>query len=238
MTYSHACIQLTDVAFRWPNSKETLIDVPSLKIHAGSSLFIHGASGSGKSTLLNLITGVLAPNQGSINILDNELNKQSSKWRDQFRADHIGIIFQQFNLIPYLSVIDNISLPCMFSRRRLARVEIDHETILEQAHRLLEGLKLDAKEISTRNVTELSTGQQQRIAVARALIGSPEIIIADEPTSSLDADATNSFIDLLFEQVENTKSTLVFVSHNKSLNKHFDQSISFNELNLTSAVCN
>lgn len=234
MSSSHPCIQLSDITFSWPNSEKPLINIPSLTINTGSSLFIQGASGSGKSTLLNIITGVLTPTQGTIKILRKELSKQNAQQRDQFRADHFGIIFQQFNLIPYLSVLENICLPCMFSKRRAARIEIAHETLTEQAHRLLDGLNLNAKEISSRNVTELSTGQQQRIAVARALIGSPEIIIADEPTSSLDADATKSFMDILFEQVNKTNSTLIFVSHDKALDNHFDQSISFDELNASS----
>jgi putative ABC transport system ATP-binding protein len=232
MITSSSCIQLTDLKFGWPNSNKSLINIPSLQINTGSSLFIQGASGSGKSTLLNLISGVLSPSHGSINILGHELTNQKPKQHDQFRADHFGIIFQQFNLIPYLTVLENICLPCMFSKRRATRVQVDHETLIEQASRLLTGLRLDAKQIGACNVTELSTGQQQRIAVARALIGSPEIIIADEPTSSLDADATDSFMNILFEQARNSNSTLIFVSHDKSLNKRFDQSITFDELNL------
>lgn len=231
MTSSELCIELTDLTFCWKESKNAVINIPSLKINTGSSLFIQGASGSGKSTLLNLITGVLSPNQGTISILSNKITNQSSKQRDQFRADHFGIIFQQFNLIPYLNVLENISLPCMFSKRRSTRVEVDNETINEQACRLLNGLDLNARDIGSRNITELSTGQQQRIAVARALIGSPEIIIADEPTSALDADSTKSFMDLLFEQIEKTNSTLIFVSHDKSLNNNFDRCISIDELN-------
>lgn len=238
MTSTHSCIQLTDVNFCWPNSSKPLINIPSLTIHAGTSLFIQGASGSGKSTLLNLISGVLPPDNGTINILGNEITSLKSRQRDRFRADHFGIIFQQFNLIPYLSVLENICLPCMFSKRRTTRVEVDNETLHEQASRLLAGLKLDAKQIGERNVTELSTGQQQRIAVARALIGSPEIIIADEPTSALDADATDSFMNILFEQVTNANSTLLFVSHDRSLNKKFDQSITFDELNFAQPACN
>lgn len=233
MTSSQPCIQLSNIDFSWPKNSNPLINIPSLRVDAGSSLFIQGSSGCGKSTLLNLITGVLTPNQGKINILGNEITCQKSSQRDQFRADHFGIIFQQFNLIPYLTVLENICLPCMFSKRRATRVEVDHETLTEQAHRLLEGLQLDSHDIASRNVTELSTGQQQRIAVARALIGSPEIIIADEPTSALDSNATVSFMNLLFEQVMNSDSTLLFVSHDKSLAENFDRCISFDELNIT-----
>lgn len=233
MTSSQACIQLTNVDFSWPKSNKPLIHIPTFTMNAGSSLFIQGSSGCGKSTLLNLITGVLTPKQGTISILGNVITNQKPSQRDQFRADHFGIIFQQFNLIPYLTVLENICLPCMFSKRRATRVEADKETLTEQACRLLEALQLDSNEIGSRNVTELSTGQQQRIAVARALIGSPEIIIADEPTSALDNNATGSFMKVLFEQVIKSESTLLFVSHDASLAGRFDRCLSFDELNIT-----
>ena len=231
MTTPSECIRLTDVAFRWSKNSEHVIDIPSLSLHKDEKLFIYGPSGSGKSTLLNLITGVLSPNKGKIEILGENLFEKKAATRDQYRADHFGIIFQQFNLIPYLNVIENITLPCSFSMRRNTRVEAENKSLAQESKRLLQSLGLDQPDIVNRNVTELSTGQQQRVAAARALLGSPEIIIADEPTSSLDADAKLGFITLLFQELRNSGSALIFVSHDPSLAADFDRVLSFEEIN-------
>ena len=236
MTVSSECIRLTELAFRWNRDTSNIIQIPTLAIAKGETLFIHGASGSGKTTLLNLITGVLLPQKGNIEILGNQLTQQKQTARDRFRVDHFGIIFQQFNLIPYLNVYENITLPCSFSERRKTRIEVDRNTIAEESNRLLQALGLKDVGISQRNVTELSTGQQQRVAAARALIGSPEIIIADEPTSALDADAKQGFLKLLFEEVRNTNSALIFVSHDRSLASAFDRVESFEEINKDTIV--
>ena len=231
MTESAECIHLSKVAFRWHEGIPNTVDISNLTINHGESLFIYGPSGSGKTTLLNLITGVLLPRQGEINVLGNDLTKQKQAERDRFRVDHFGIIFQQFNLIPYLSVVENITLPCRFSERRKLRLEVEHKTEKDECQRLLAALGLTDTAIAQRNVTELSTGQQQRVAAARALIGSPEIIIADEPTSSLDADAKQGFLKLLFQEASKSNSSLVFVSHDRSLSNEFDRIVSFAEIN-------
>ncbi|MEM8843624.1 MAG: ABC transporter ATP-binding protein [Pseudomonadota bacterium] len=227
MIDSQKCIQISELSFRWPESASALLNIPSLSITQGESIFIQGSSGSGKSTLLNLITGVLLPNKGNITILGSNLNDQNHN--DQFRVDHFGIIFQQFNLIPYLNVFENITLPLSFSMRRKTRLEIAHKSLKAEATRLLDSLSLVGDNIQQRNVTELSTGQQQRVAVARALIGSPEIIIADEPTSALDADAKQDFLDLLFQESKHSHSTLIFVSHDQTLSNKFDRILSMSE---------
>lgn len=231
MTTPSECIRLTDVAFRWPTNSEHAIDIPSLCLRKGEKLFIYGPSGSGKSTLLNLITGVLSPDKGKIEILGENLCEKKAATRDQYRADHFGIIFQQFNLIPYLSVIENITLPCSFSMRRNSRIENEKKSSEQESRRLLQSLGMNDSNLVNRNVTELSTGQQQRVAAARALLGSPEIIIADEPTSSLDADAKLGFITLLFQELAKSGSALIFVSHDRSLAADFDRVLSFDEIN-------
>lgn len=228
---SQPCIQVQNLEFSWQGTHSSLINIPELSASRGEKVFIQGPSGSGKSTLLNLITGVLHPSNGDISILGNSLAALKPRHRDQFRTDHFGVIFQQFNLIPYLNVYENIALPCKFSKRRATRLEVDRETLQQQSQRLLNSLQLDSQQIGERNATELSTGQQQRVAVARALIGSPEIIIADEPTSALDEDAKQNFMQLLLSQVDRTNSTLLFVSHDKSLNSQFDRTIYFDQLN-------
>lgn len=226
-----ACLELSKIEFQWDENQPALLNIDSLSLNRGEKLFIHGPSGCGKSTLLNLITGVLSPTSGEINILGKNLFSLSQKNRDRFRVDHIGIIFQQFNLIPYLSVFENIALPCTFSWKRKEMLSIQKRTIYEESLRLLSSLGLNDEKIIAQNVTELSTGQQQRVAAARALIGSPEMIIADEPTSALDQDAKKGFLELLCKEAQSSNSAVLFVSHDLTLSTFFDRTISFNEIN-------
>lgn len=193
----------------------------------GEHVFIYGPSGSGKSTLLSLITGVQQHNSGSISILDTAFSTLSQKQKDRFRADHIGYIFQQFNLLPYLSVVENIVLPCQFSSQRKSNVT---GSLTQRAHELLDKLHLP-KSVREKPVIDLSVGQQQRVAAARALIGEPKIVIADEPTSALDYDNRSAFIELLMEEANRVGSTLVFVSHDPTLESLFERVIHLPTLN-------
>ncbi|PKF62996.1 methionine ABC transporter ATP-binding protein [Psychromonas sp. psych-6C06] len=222
-------IKINNLCFSWAN--KPIIDIPELLINHGEHLFIEGPSGSGKSTLLNLLAGVLIPQEGEITVLDQPLNKLSGSEKDSFRANHIGFIFQQFNLIPYLSVIDNITLPCSFSKSRKNKAITRSGNLKNEAIRLLNALGLDDKELFQRSVTELSVGQQQRVAAARAMLGSPDIIIADEPTSALDNEHRQAFIKTLFIECEKENITLIFVSHDKSLKQHFKHTINLPEIN-------
>jgi len=220
-------ILMQDVRFRWPGQQLDILDIPELTLNAGERLLIRGSSGSGKTTLLNLITGINLPDAGSIQILDTPLERLSAIKRDQFRADHLGVIFQQFNLLPYLSIVENVQLPCWFSKRRKSKAP---EGVTKAALRLLNELSIEQALIH-KPVNALSVGQQQRVAVARALIGCPEIIIADEPTSSLDMDNRNRFLELLFAEAEQLGSTLVFVSHDPYIANHFSRVIEMSEIN-------
>lgn len=198
-------------------------------------MFLHGPSGCGKSTLLNLISGVLDCQQGDIKLLGTSLSHSKASTRDRIRGDHIGFIFQVFNLLPYLSVLDNVVLPCRFSSVRKQRAEADFGSLKNAALEMLGHLGLNGSHLD-KPVTELSVGQQQRVAAARALMGSPELIIADEPTSALDADTRQAFIELLMGQVKQTGSGLLFVSHDHSLSQLFDHSVSLPELNAIEGV--
>jgi putative ABC transport system ATP-binding protein len=211
-------IVLQDVCFSWPEQERPLLQIPSLAVQPGENLFIQGASGSGKTTLLNLLAGVNLPGSGSIRVLGTALETLSHTRRDQFRADHLGVIFQQFNLLPYLSLLENIQLPCWFSRRKRERAG----DVNEAARRLLEHLNVPLS-LLNKPVAKLSVGQQQRVAVARALIGRPEVVIADEPTSALDTRNRNRFLELLFREAEAQGSTLVFVSHDEHIARQFDR---------------
>src|SRR5207248_6253336 len=163
-------IELSAVRFSWSREGPSVLHVDSLRVARGERLFLRGPSGSGKSTLLSLIAGVVTPQQGSIKLLGHDIGAQSGAARDRFRADHIGYIFQMFNLIPYLSVIENVGLPCHFSERRRARATRGDTSVETEALRLLERLDMDTHDLLNRPVSELSVGQQQRVAAARALI--------------------------------------------------------------------
>ena len=221
---AETAVVLSAVRFSWSDAAPAVLDIDSLRLARGDRMFLRGASGSGKSTLLNLIAGVIVPQQGSIEVLGLETGTLGGAARDRFRADHIGYIFQMFNLIPYLSVIENVGLPCLFSERRRARIAAAGTTVEAESARLLAQLDLDA-DLRRRPVTKLSVGQQQRVAAARALIGAPELVIADEPTSALDADRRTAFLDLLFRQCEREKAALIFASHDSSLAPLFDHTI-------------
>lgn len=222
-------INLTNLRFAW--QKKDVINIKALNIKKGQHLFIEGPSGSGKSTLLNLLGGVLTPQSGDVTILGQSLNALSSSQKDTFRANHIGFIFQQFNLIPYLSVLDNITLPCTFSKTRKEKALKQSQSLNEEAIRLLSALGLDDSALLQRSVNELSVGQQQRVAAARAMLGSPEIIIADEPTSALDSTHRQGFIKLLFDECQKEDITLIFVSHDTELKHHFTHSINLQQIN-------
>ncbi len=224
-------IKLENAYFRWKKDGPILLQIPKFRVRCGERVFIKGPSGSGKTTFLNLLGGVSIPETGLVSIMDTDMSTLGGAGRDAFRADHIGYIFQMFNLIPYLSLIENVTLPCRFSAKRRQRVLSQASTIEEEAKRILSGLELDVTKISSQPVSQLSIGQQQRVAAARSIIGSPELVIADEPTSSLDRDVRASFLELLFREVRNTKITLVFVSHDSSLESNFDRTVSLTELN-------
>lgn len=223
-------IQITGLRFAWNPSSPPVLHIPALEIETGQKVFVQGPSGSGKSTLLGLLAGIMAPQSGRIRVLGNRLDQMNGVERDRFRADHLGIIFQMFNLIPYLSVVENVTLPCHFSRSRQAQAT-RNSGIQTEARRLLSRLGLADSAVLSRPVTELSVGQQQRVAAARALMGSPEILIADEPTSALDTGHRRAFIDLLFAECARAQSTLVFVSHDTSLAARFDRSVRLSDIN-------
>ena len=223
-------ITLTDLRFRWPGAGRDTLDIATLSVPAGQSVFLHGASGCGKSTLLGVLAGVLLAGSGQAQVLGQDWAAVPARRRDAFRADHLGVIFQQFNLLPYLSALDNVLLPCRFSARRREQARRAAGSPAEQARALLNHMGL-APELWAQSAARLSVGQQQRVAAARALIGSPELILADEPTSALDTALRDSFMALLLDRVRADGSTLVFVSHDERLAGRFDSRLALPELN-------
>jgi putative ABC transport system ATP-binding protein len=227
-------INLSNVTFRWNPDDRFALDVAEFSVATGECVFISGPSGSGKSTLLNLLGGVIQTQQGEILIGKTVISELSAQERDLHRADHMGLLFQMFNLMPFLSILDNVTLPCRFSLQRKQRVTEKSGSVKSEAIRLLHRMGLDIEEIGNRSVNLLSTGQQQRVAAARALLGSPDVVIADEPTSALDADSKFAFLDLLFEEVRAVGSTLIFVSHDNDMGSRFDRSVTLSEINRAS----
>ena len=223
-------IEISELCFSWDGHAPTL-DIERLQINRGERIFIEGPSGSGKSTLLSLIAGVITPQKGTIRVDGRCVSELKGADRDRFRADHIGYIYQMFNLIPYLSVIENVTLPCRFSLRRRDRAASRSFSFEKDAIRLLKKLGMDGTADITKPATDLSVGQQQRVAAARALIGAPEILIADEPTSSLDTERREAFIQLLFKECDREETTLIFVSHDTSLENLFDRTIRLGDIN-------
>ncbi|SCK46772.1 putative ABC transport system ATP-binding protein [Variovorax sp. HW608] len=216
--------------FQWPGAKAPCIDIERLDIAAGEAVFLHGPSGCGKSTLLSLLAGVLVAQGGRTTLLGHDWASLSGAGRDRLRVAHVGYIFQQFNLLPYLSVLDNVLLPCRFSARRMARATRDDGSAQAQAEHLLEQMGLDSS-LWWRQALQLSVGQQQRVAAARALIGHPELVIADEPTSALDEDRREAFLDVLLSACRENHSALVFVSHDQRIAERFARHILLPEIN-------
>jgi len=221
-----ALLEIRDLRFRWPADAVPVIDDLSVDLAAGERVFLAGASGSGKSTLLALIGGLVVPDRGTIRLAGQPLEALGGAARDRFRADHIGIIFQQLNLLPWLDAPGNVRLGLRFSRRRRAQVA-DAEVAIAG---LLDAMALPRR-LWPRPANELSIGQQQRVAAARALIGRPDLILADEPTSALDADRRDAFVEVLFEQAREAGAAVLFVSHDRSLAKQFDRCVELEQIN-------
>ena len=224
-------LDLSGVKFRWPGADADTVDIDRLTIARGQHTFLGGPSGSGKSTLLNLVSGVITARAGSVCVAGQDLSGLSASRRDRVRADHIGYIFQQFNLVPYLSALENVMLPCRFSALRRQQSIKQSGSIQSEAARLLGSLFPDAIPGESERVSRLSVGQQQRVAAARALIGRPELVIADEPTSALDPDARERFMDLLMSETRAAESTLLIVSHDPALKSRFENRLELTELN-------
>jgi putative ABC transport system ATP-binding protein len=219
-------LRIEDLRYTWPGESRPVLDIGRFSIGRGERVFLKGPSGSGKSTLLAAIGGLIRPDHGRIHFDRTDLGTLSAAARDRFRAEHLGVIFQQFNLLPWLDVRANVTLPCRFSRTRARRAG----NVVAAADALLDAMDL-APELRGKRADELSVGQQQRVAAARALIGKPQLVLADEPTSALDSDRRQAFIELLFNQVEAAGSALLFVSHDPILARDFDREVSLPAIN-------
>lgn len=212
-----ALLEISHLSFRYPRG-DFILNCSHFRLKKGEHVFIKGPSGQGKSTFLSLLTGLLLPQKGEIMLYHHHLNKLSCNKRDQLRARHFGIIFQLFNLIDYLSVLENVMLPCFFSKTRAQRMNLAQPEL--EARRLCLAMGLEEKQLLL-PIKSLSIGQQQRVALCRALIGRPDIIIADEATSALDSQNKARVLDLLFQEAQ--ESAILFVSHDEQLKSYFNR---------------
>ena len=225
-TDTQFALALDQVEFHWGGRDAFGLGVSGFRIRRGERVLLLGESGSGKSTLLSLICGINAPARGSIRVDGTEMVTMRPAARDRFRAETTGIVFQQFNLLPYASAVDNILLPLRFAPERRGRVGDAQNAALI----LTDALGLARDKMASSTADRLSVGQQQRVAVARALIGAPSLIVADEPTSALDAGSQANFLDLLFAQCSAAGSTLLMVSHDERLAARFDRSVRMEDI--------
>jgi putative ABC transport system ATP-binding protein len=225
-----AAVALRQVVFRWRRGHPPCLEIDHFALAAGERVFLHGPSGSGKSSLLSLIGGVALPEQGAVEVLGRDLRAMPAPARDRYRAEQVGFVFQLFNLIPYLSALDNILLPCRFAPARRAAIAAEGRSPQEEGQRLAGHLGLDPG-LLARPAAELSVGQQQRVAAARALMGRPRLVVADEPTSALDAALQRTFIDLLLDECAAVGAAVLFVSHDARLMGRFDRAVALADIN-------
>lgn len=223
-------IRIEDLRFRYAARDPLVLDIDRFEVGAGERVFLRGASGSGKSTLLGLIAGILTPDAGTVEALGTDMGAAEPAVRDATRAARLGVIFQMFNLLPYLPVGENVMLPCRFSAEREAATKPAGGPAAD-ARRLLDRLGLDPKTYWHASSRALSVGQQQRVGAARALIGRPSLILADEPTSALDTAHRDRFIELLLDECRESGAALLFVSHDASLAPHFDRALDLSQIN-------
>jgi putative ABC transport system ATP-binding protein len=225
-------IELANIRFHYTNRAEhTVLNIPSWSLKAGDQTFVYGPSGEGKSTLLGLLSGLLVPNEGQVTVLGQRMDTMSNRQRDQFRAANIGYVFQQFNLMPYLNAIDNVLLATQFSQ---SNYRGDRKN---EVKALFNALNIPEREWQI-PCRDLSVGQQQRVAIARALINKPKLLIADEPTSSLDQANSDLFMKLLMPMVAENNMTLLFVSHDHSLSSYFTSVESLGDFNRVESISN
>jgi len=217
-----AALELQNIEFSWPQQAKPLFAIAELTLQQGETLFIGGPSGCGKTSLLSLITGIQVAQHGTCRVLGTTMNQLSPSDRDQFRGEHLGLIFQQFNLLPFLTVQENIELPSKLFDRRFKKSTQLFGSVQAHVDRLCDALHLEPA-LRHRRANLLSVGEQQRVAAARALLGCPSLIVADEPTSALDEDNKIDFLNLLLSTASAQKTSVITVSHDMRIASNFDR---------------
>ena len=219
-------ISINNLSFAYAGSEGFGLQIPELTLSCGQTYLLLGQSGSGKTTLMSLLAGTLRPQGGALQLAGRDMADISPSQMDRFRGEHIGFIFQTLNLIPWLSARDNIALGLAFAPARRARLTADTQSEIEA---LVARLNIEADSLN-KPAGELSIGQQQRVAAARALIGAPDIILADEPSSALDEANTKDFFELLLSGLDRSRQTLLVVSHDTRISSFFDHVLSVDDI--------
>lgn len=214
-------ISIQSLTFSYP-SGEFRLDIEKLSVASGDKVAFVGPSGSGKTTLLNLVAGILPPQKGSIKVDNDEINSLGDSSRRNFRITNIGFIFQDFGLLDYLDVRDNILHPY-----RITDALKLNSDIRGRADMLAEQMGIADK--LQRHPSDLSHGERQRVAICRALLPEPKLILADEATGNLDPNNKAHILELLFQSVEDHGATLLAVTHDHELLPHFDNVINFSD---------
>lgn len=214
-------IDIRELQFSYPRSGFRL-RIDELVVGAGQRLAVTGPSGSGKTTLLNLIAGISVPDSGTVTVDGQRVSELNDARRRAFRVRSIGFVFQRFELVEYLSVRENILLPCRISSTLRVTPEVQ-QRVTELAEETGIADKLG------RHMNQLSQGEQQRVAICRALLAAPRLILADEPTGNLDPANKRRILDLLFRQCESSGLTLVAVTHDLGILEGFHRSIDFGD---------
>jgi putative ABC transport system ATP-binding protein len=227
---SSFALEIENMGYAYSKNADSVLSIPKWQLKHGERVFLYGDSGSGKTTFLNILCGIIIPNSGRIILFNEELNSMSDRQRDRFRAKNIGVVFQKFNLIPYLTVSKNIELAAFFADYSMFRS--GSEDVKIRAQTLIENLHLP-KDILNTQVRYLSTGQQQRVAIARALINQPKLLLVDEPTSALDTSARDAFMQVLMHMCDVANTTLIFVSHDLALGNYFKRKVNLSSLSST-----
>jgi len=212
-------IQLKDVQFSYPQS-DFKLDIDVLSFEKGSKTAIIGPSGFGKTTTLNLLAGILIPESGEISISNAIINKLSETQRRNFRIQNIGFVFQDFRLVPYLNVLDNILLP--FQINTALKPNKNSKFLAKE---LANNLGIGG--LIKKHPAKLSHGERQRVAIARALVNEPKVLLADEPTGNLDPDNKILIKDILFKAADKYKATLITVTHDHEMLDGFDEVVDF-----------
>ena len=216
-------IRLEDVEFAYGGTDGFRISVPALTFSVGEHAAIVGPSGCGKTTLLSLIAGILRPSAGTVVNQNETVSELTDQARRAFRICNVGLVFQAFELLDYLNVLDNVLLPYRVHPNLTL-----NDDVCERASALIDSVGLEGK--AERNIDALSQGEQQRVAVARALVTRPPLVLADEPTGNLDPVTTERIIDLLRAQAEHSNTTIITVTHDHSLLDRFDRVVEFGSI--------
>ena len=218
------------VRFVYPESDVPVLDIAELVISAGECVLLRGPSGAGKTTLLGLLAGLATPSAGEVWVGDTAISQLGRAARDRFRADHIGLIFQLFNLVPYLSVLQNVRLAADLSSQRARQAASRAGSADDEAKRLLGDLGISG-DLLHRFPEQLSVGQQQRVAAARAFMGAPPVIIADEPTSALDRASAERFVSALLALGQKSGATVIVASHDDAIAPAFTRVVDLDRIN-------